>query len=340
MGFFTKKRNDYYPFGQLLPNRHGSTDSYRYGFQGQEKDDEVKGEGNSINYKYRMHDPRVGRFFATDPLTSKYPWYSPYQFSGNKVIQFVELEGLEEGLTRHSYVSGYLYADGQITDEEFFEIQKTRAVGTVIGLIAAGDIALTKGQVSKFLLKQYGFNVAINSTVNYLTDDNSWSVFEETLKEFDFADAGIDKGFDLVLDKYKIGKLKDVLKITSSAFIDVSYNADGFEVKSWKEGSDEIIGNIIINVLGSAVDNSVGKNENGIPVLKLNKKAVDQIVDIFKESTGQVVVKEGSKIIDKAIESNEGGSNFFVEWFNRQMEGLNEKIKESLKNDEDNNSND
>ncbi len=79
----------------LLPNRHGSSDKYRYGFQGQEKDDEVKGEGNSLNYKFRMHDPRVGRFFATDPMTSQYPHYSPYSFSGNRVIDAVELEGLE-----------------------------------------------------------------------------------------------------------------------------------------------------------------------------------------------------------------------------------------------------
>jgi RHS repeat-associated protein len=79
----------------LLPNRHGSSDSYRYGFQGQEKDDEVKGEGNSINYKFRMHDPRLGRFFAVDPLASEYPWNSPYAFSENRVIDGVELEGLE-----------------------------------------------------------------------------------------------------------------------------------------------------------------------------------------------------------------------------------------------------
>lgn len=79
-----------------LPGRHGSSDSYRYGFQGQEKDDEIKDEGNSINFKFRMYDPRLGRFFALDPLIHKYPWYSPYQFSGNKVIQFAELEGLEE----------------------------------------------------------------------------------------------------------------------------------------------------------------------------------------------------------------------------------------------------
>ncbi len=88
--------NDYYPFGMLMPNRHESSDKYRYGFQGQEKDDKVKGEGNSINYKFRMHDPRVGRFFAVDPLIKKYPHYSSYSFSGNKVIAFVELEGLED----------------------------------------------------------------------------------------------------------------------------------------------------------------------------------------------------------------------------------------------------
>jgi RHS repeat-associated protein len=70
--------------------------AYVYGFQGQEKDDEIKGKGNSVNYKYRMHDPRLGRFFAVDPLTSEYPHYTPYSFSGNKLIHKVELEGLEE----------------------------------------------------------------------------------------------------------------------------------------------------------------------------------------------------------------------------------------------------
>jgi RHS repeat-associated protein len=64
--------NDYYPFGMLLPGRHGNTSDYRYGFQGQEMDNEVKGEGNSVNYKYRMHDPRVGRFFARDPMFKEY----------------------------------------------------------------------------------------------------------------------------------------------------------------------------------------------------------------------------------------------------------------------------
>ncbi|WP_025667026.1 RHS repeat-associated core domain-containing protein [Aquimarina megaterium] len=87
--------NGYYPFGMLQPNRHKDSKSYRYGFQGQEKDDEIKGEGNSVNYKYRMHDPRLGRFFAVDPLTAKYPYLSPYHFSHNSPIYTREIEGLE-----------------------------------------------------------------------------------------------------------------------------------------------------------------------------------------------------------------------------------------------------
>ncbi len=78
-----------------LPNRHEAGNEYRYGFQGQEKDDEIKGEGNSINYKYRMHDARIGRFFAADPLAPKYPHNSPYAFSENRVIDGVKLEELE-----------------------------------------------------------------------------------------------------------------------------------------------------------------------------------------------------------------------------------------------------
>ncbi len=79
----------------LVPNRHGSSNSYRYGFQGQEKDDEIKGEGNSLNYEYRMHDPRVGRFFAVDPLFKEYPELTPYQYASNSTIALKEIEGLE-----------------------------------------------------------------------------------------------------------------------------------------------------------------------------------------------------------------------------------------------------
>ena len=83
--------SDFYPFGMQMPGRHGSSDDYRYGFQGQERDKET----GLDNYKYRMHDPRIGRFFAVDPLAPDYPHNSPYAFSENRVTNSVELEGRE-----------------------------------------------------------------------------------------------------------------------------------------------------------------------------------------------------------------------------------------------------
>ncbi|MBL0913750.1 MAG: hypothetical protein IBJ09_15395, partial [Bacteroidia bacterium] len=69
--------------------------TYRYGYQGQERDDEAKGSGNSLNFEYRMHDPRIGRFFTVDPLAAQYAYNSPYAFSENKVVHTIELEGME-----------------------------------------------------------------------------------------------------------------------------------------------------------------------------------------------------------------------------------------------------
>ncbi len=81
-----------------MPGRKFSAGSqYRYGFNGKENDNEVKGEGNQQDYGFRIYDPRLSRFLSVDPLTISYPWYTPYQFAGNKPILFIDLDGLEEG---------------------------------------------------------------------------------------------------------------------------------------------------------------------------------------------------------------------------------------------------
>jgi uncharacterized protein RhaS with RHS repeats len=56
----------------------------------------VKGAGEQINYGMRVYDPRTGRFLSVDPFSNSYPWYTPYQYAGNKPIAAVDLDGLEE----------------------------------------------------------------------------------------------------------------------------------------------------------------------------------------------------------------------------------------------------
>lgn len=78
----------------------GDLKRYRFGFNGQEKDDEVTGvTGSHLNFKFRMYDSRIARFFAVDPLAPSYPELTPYQFASNTPIWAEELEGLEANYT-------------------------------------------------------------------------------------------------------------------------------------------------------------------------------------------------------------------------------------------------
>ena len=86
---------DYTPFGMLMVGRVNSAGKYRYGFNGKENDNEVKGEGNQQDYGMRIYDPRLGRFLSVDPITAKYPNLTPYQFASNTLIQAIDLDGLE-----------------------------------------------------------------------------------------------------------------------------------------------------------------------------------------------------------------------------------------------------
>lgn len=79
------------PFGLELTGMNWQSNTARFGFQNQIKDLEL----NAIHFKYREYFPSDGVFPSIDPLWAKYPFYSPYAFSGNRVIDMVELEGLE-----------------------------------------------------------------------------------------------------------------------------------------------------------------------------------------------------------------------------------------------------
>ena len=85
--------SDYYAFGSPMPGRQFNSNNYRYGFNGKEKDDEIKGSGNSYDFGDRIQDPRTGRFLSLDPLQANYPALSPYNFVGNNPIMFVDPDG-------------------------------------------------------------------------------------------------------------------------------------------------------------------------------------------------------------------------------------------------------
>ena len=169
----------------LVPNRHGSSNSYRYGFQGQEKDDEIKGEGNSLNYTFRMHDPRVGRFFAVDKIASNYPWNSPYAFSENRVVDGVELEGLEVQVVTGTIgfvagagfeLGGQMFAN-YLADKPLFEKIDWGDV-----LISGGEGALIGCGIPPIVVKPISSTLKV--TTDYIPDDGGFKYAGASNKDY------------------------------------------------------------------------------------------------------------------------------------------------------------
>ena len=84
---------DYYPFGSIMRER--SFGRYRYGFGSFEKDDEIKGSGNSYTSTFRQYDPRLVRWFSPDPKEHdvRLIGWSPYHYGFNNPIKYNDTEG-------------------------------------------------------------------------------------------------------------------------------------------------------------------------------------------------------------------------------------------------------
>jgi hypothetical protein len=84
----------YEPFGSLLPGRNYSSDSYRFGFGGQLKDDEVYGStGTSYTAEFWQYDPRTARRWNVDPESNSQVSWSTYSVYGDNPIFHIDPNG-------------------------------------------------------------------------------------------------------------------------------------------------------------------------------------------------------------------------------------------------------
>jgi RHS repeat-associated protein len=120
-----RNSTDYSPFGVELDGRTVSLDGYRFGYQGSEKDNEFKGEGNSYTTEFRQLDPRLGRWFSIDPVAKKYPFQSPYVSVDNNPLYLADSKG-DDGIVKIKgntiTVSSviYIYGDGATKESAEF----------------------------------------------------------------------------------------------------------------------------------------------------------------------------------------------------------------------------
>lgn len=99
---------DYYPFGMTIGHRSLSSSDHRYGFNGMEKDNEVKTNGNSYTTQFRQYDPRLGKWLSPDPVIKAS--LSPYNSMSNSPIIKIDPRGDDDFFTsdgKFLYSTGY-----------------------------------------------------------------------------------------------------------------------------------------------------------------------------------------------------------------------------------------
>ena len=319
--------NDYYPYGMVMPGRFSTGSDYRYSFQGQEKDDEIKDQpGTSINYKYRMHDPRIGRFFAVDPLTITYPYYSPYSFSGNEVLIAIELEGLEPSYIFNKTTDKENYKPNIIVSGMFAELYgpsywkvmgrtnvqvdqgvHDRLTGYTSGAITLGmEIYFTSNYASadgeswlslfshevvhvRQFTNAYGFSFSNKS--DYQTALNAWQI------EYGAAACA---AFLFETDPDK--DLHDRIPIEQGANEKEDLFAKFYESENYDDGNGNS-GNHILDILKEA--ETALENKENEKYTELYNSLIQKVKD-FKEKEAQ---KEQPTIIDSPIENNNQNIN-------------------------------
>ena len=158
-------------------------------FQGQRFDDELG--LNWVQFKWRNHDPQIGRFVEIDPLSEKYECNSTYAFSENKVIAHVELEGLES-IEINTRRNEERYFSGEITQEQYSSnIKSSATAGVVTAALVALAVITSPGEVIGGLRLLYRLSKSekspsegfkkIDGEIKQL--DKSKNSFEKLIKE-------------------------------------------------------------------------------------------------------------------------------------------------------------
>jgi RHS repeat-associated protein len=151
-----------------------------------EKDDELKGKGNSYDFGARMLDPRVGRFLSLDPLQKKFSYLSPYIYANNNPIANIDVDGkyalfIHYMLTRyklmkagHSEVVANLIAHYTSTYTDNPASRSTSNYGGIVGRsIVAKNVSDSQKNNSTFasiggaLTSEQAKNILYKKQINY-----------------------------------------------------------------------------------------------------------------------------------------------------------------------------
>jgi RHS repeat-associated protein len=130
--------------GQQIPTLTWEDTDARFGFQGQTRDDEIAGKGNSLNTLFRQNNTQTGVWLSIDPEVDKFPARSPYVLYGCNPVLMVDPRGDAD----YYNVSGtWIGTDGTLSNALY--LVHNKAVANQIHSNSQKGVAVSAGSIKK-----------------------------------------------------------------------------------------------------------------------------------------------------------------------------------------------
>jgi RHS repeat-associated protein len=202
-----------------------------------EKDDELKGIGNSYTTEFRQYDPRIGRWLTVDPKSYLMPFQSPYNAFDNRPTITVDprgdcpscFSGLLAGIISEFVVqvADKMFFDGYNFESAINNVDKTDiaaagATGFVTGFFTGGLDKIShlfKGRYGKITFRLLG-------ELNEFVGDAMGQMGKDAMNGDDVSigkaleQAGYDKAASVITSgkRFNLGGSKNILTRKSAKF--------------------------------------------------------------------------------------------------------------------------
>lgn len=202
-----KERNDYYPFGARHIRNDYLTNDNRYRYN--EKEVQVTGSLDYLDYGARMYDVELGKWFNIDPANEKYISWSPYNYTLCNPIKYIDPNGMDTWIVKangeiefwENDLEDWLYAE----DKDFNIIGKMRVTARDRSIL--DQLLIDRGTVAAPLAFQgtRDLHYALGEEKN---QDEMLKLFH-FLAEHTDVEWRIDRYIEDGVNKYSLGTIHD-----------------------------------------------------------------------------------------------------------------------------------
>lgn len=225
---------EYFPSGEVFVENHRNSNYSPYKFNGKELDAET----GYYYYGARYYNPRVSLWLNVDPLAEKYPSWSPYNYTFNNPVKFIDpdgrdpITGLIDALSSFALDVGMdffggMLIEGKSAKESYNDIGWWSAGLNATGAYAVSSVTIT-GTATTLKIARLMANKKVRETAKVVAaivtkmttkaiDKYSQGKYDDKNGDFDFGNVKIkdlfwESAIEVLLEKGFGGKADELME--------------------------------------------------------------------------------------------------------------------------------